>query len=228
MSRGRQDSRHAIMLHLVATDMDGTFLAPVTTEGHANGVVKERSVRCVATLRAANVTFCIATGRPAPALQEHVETIGLELPCICFNGAAILTMGPGRPPVSLYQRPLEADVVSKVYMFADAEDVCLSYSLVDRAIARCSSEAHRAQLAKYVHLEGVEQTVVESCAELLSLPPPLKVPCLVHTDPVLSRRSGETFLLTLCSCVPNRWCCLRPLRTRWLRRHEQRSVRVRT
>jgi len=178
-------------LHLVATDMDGTFLSPVTSVGHANGVISDRSVRCVAALRAADVIFCIATGRPAPALQEHVDRLGLELPCICFNGAAVLTMAPGAPPKPLYQRPLQPYVVPSIFAFADAEGVCLSYSLVDRAVARCASAAHDEFLAKYVRLEGVEQAVVRSCDELRALPPPLKVVLLTSEPDALAARARE-------------------------------------
>ncbi|KAL1507703.1 hypothetical protein AB1Y20_007316 [Prymnesium parvum] len=176
-------------LHLVATDMDGTFLSPTVSEGHANGVVSERSAKCAAALQAAGVVFCIATGRPAPALQDHVDRLGVELPCVCFNGAAILTMRPGAPPTPLYERPLPAEIVRAVCEFADAEDVCLSYSLVDRAVARCSTEAHASDLVNYVRLEGVRQATVTSCAELLLLPPPLKMVVITATPDALAAKA---------------------------------------
>ena len=176
-------------LHLVATDMDGTFLAPVTSIGHANGVVSDRSVKMVAALKDADIVFCIATGRPAPALQEHVDRIGLPLPCICFNGAAVLTMAPGVPPTPLHLRPLSADALAVIFAFADSEDVCCSYSLVDRAVERCKSEAHADLLAEYMRLEGVEQAVVPSCAELSTLPPPLKVVLLTAEPDALAVRA---------------------------------------
>lgn len=113
-------------LHLVVSDMDGTLLAPTTDQGHANGRLTTRSLDCISRLHAAGVRFCIATGRPAPALQAHVDTIGLELPCVCFNGAALLIMRPGSPPTPIFQRSLSAEIVRAVCAFADAEDVCLS------------------------------------------------------------------------------------------------------
>ncbi|KAL3898435.1 MAG: hypothetical protein SGPRY_012839 [Prymnesium sp.] len=133
-------------LHLVVSDMDGTLLAPTTDQGHANGRLTTRSLDCISRLHAAGVRFCIATGRPAPALQAHVDTIGLELPCVCFNGAALLIMRPG-------------------------------------------TAAHTEWLANYMRLEGVEQSVVKTCEELLELPPPLKA--RVTPPPCLSILSGH-------------------------------------
>eukprot|EP00966_Prymnesium_polylepis_P165898 3834664-Prymnesium_polylepis.1 len=100
-------------------------------------------------------------------------------------------MAPGAPPKPLYQRPLQPYVVPSIFAFADAEGVCLSYSLVDRAVARCASAAHDEFLAKYVRLEGVEQAVVRSCDELRALPPPLKVVLLTSEPDALAARARE-------------------------------------
>lgn len=205
-------------LHLVATDMDGTFLStPQRAASHVNGELTTRSIQMVQALTSAGVVFAIATGRPAPALQPHVDALGSiadgrvswdGLPCMyvisrhdpnaatvafdpqhassqprCFNGAAVLLMAPSKPPVSLWQRPLEKDVVRAVIAFAEREDLCLSYSLFDRAIARCVGPAQRELLERFMVLEGVKQQVVSSADELLALPPPLKIVLLVPSSP---------------------------------------------
>ena len=87
--------------------------------------------------------FPFATGRPAPALQPHVDALGLALPCICFNGAAILHMAPRAPPKALHLQPLAPAAVAAVLAFADAEDLCCSYSLFDRAVARSKEWSKR-------------------------------------------------------------------------------------
>jgi len=198
------------MLHLVATDMDGTFLSPATAaQGHANGFVSSRSIAAASSLAASGVVFTIATGRPAPALQDHVDALGLELPCICFNGAAVLRMAPRTPPRALRLSTLPPPAVASVLAFADATGLCVSYSLFDRAVARVASPAQQELLDEYMRLEGVTQTVhrrlwprgrvhvdlcsctwvdsfssaqvVGSSEELLSLPPPLKLVLLTPT-----------------------------------------------
>ena len=81
----------------VATDMDGTFLSPPPdVSGHVNGELTQRSVALAQSLTASGVVFAIATGRPAPALQPHIDALGIDagIPCICFNGAAVLQMAP--------------------------------------------------------------------------------------------------------------------------------------
>ena len=165
-------------LHLIATDMDGTLLSPAAAaEGHANGYLSERTIDTARSLAAEGVIVCIATGRPAPALVDHVEALGISLPCICFNGAAVLRMhADGRPLESLWTRPLAADAVAAVLAFANAEGLCCSYSLLDRAVASCATPTQRALLDEYMQLEGVTQQVVSTTAELLELPdPPLKM-----------------------------------------------------
>ena len=160
-------------LHLVATDMDGTFLSPsaVVTGGHANGFLSKRSIATAQSLVASGVLFVIATGRPAPALREHVSTLGLSLPCICFNGAAVLRMhADDRPSEELWTRPLAADAVAAVLRFADAERLCTSYSLLEGAVAACATPAQRELLDEYMRLEGVRQRVVPGTAQLSPLP----------------------------------------------------------
>ena len=82
----------------------------------------------------------------------------------------------GRPLESLWTRPLTTDAVAAVLAFANAEGLCCSYSLLDRAVASCATPAQRALLEEYMRLEGVTQRVVGSTAELAELSePPLKM-----------------------------------------------------
>ena len=70
----------AAPLHVVAVDMDGTFLSP-------DGTVSSRNRRLVKDLLARNIAFAIATGRPAAALQPFIDSLGLTCPAVTFNGA---------------------------------------------------------------------------------------------------------------------------------------------
>ena len=66
-------------LHLVATDMDGTLLSPAAAEGHANGYLSQRTIDTARSMAAEGVIVCIATGRPAPAL-DRLAPIGCASP----------------------------------------------------------------------------------------------------------------------------------------------------
>ena len=185
----RKLRRKALKYHLVATDMDGTFLPPAegveqlaSSVGSKSAVLSKRCISAAHDMRAQGIVFCIATGRPVPALQPHVDNLGLEdLPCICFNGAAVCRMSPRSAAVCLRQQALDQDVVRAVLAFADAADLCISYSLFDRAVARCRGAEQSALLQEYETLEGVGQVVVASTDELRALPPPLKIVLLTRS-----------------------------------------------
>lgn len=177
------------VFHLVATDMDGTFLAPAdgietiaSTAGTVGAMLSERSIAVAHALQKSGIIFCIATGRPVPALQPHINTLGLEdLPCICFNGAAVCKLSAGGQAVCLKEQSLDPAAVRKILNFADEAGLCVSYSLFDRALARCSGAEQAALLKEYEALEGVRQTVVASTKDLLALPPPLKIVLLTRS-----------------------------------------------
>ena len=175
-------------LSLVATDMDGTFLTPcIDATGHANGFIGPRSVAIAKALTADGVIFAIATGRPAPALQPHVDDLGIALPCICFNGAAVLKMAPHCPPEVWHLSPLEDATVKAVLQFADSHDLCCSYSLFDRAVARCVGAEQQTLLDEYMQLEGVRQAEVGTTSELATLgEPPLKIVLLTKSPDELA------------------------------------------
>jgi len=162
-------------LHLVASDMDGTLLAP-------SGTLSERTLAVVRDLRARGILFAIATGRPAPALQQHVDRLGLAIPCITFNGSSLMHMRPLLPPTPLWEHSLSGDLAEKAIRFAVGAGCCVSYSMRDRAVALVTSAAHRAFLTRYETLEGVTQGVCEEQADMLSLPAPaLKIVALTDT-----------------------------------------------
>ena len=149
---------------LVAADMDGTLLTSSTTLSPA-------TIDFVRTLSDRGILFAVATGRPAPSMQPHIDTLGVALPCILFNGACLMHMRPGLPPTPLWESALSDDLAAAVVGFAHGQaGLCVSWSMRGSATALVTSEAHRAQLSRYEELEGVEQRVVETPAALLAQP----------------------------------------------------------
>jgi Cof subfamily protein (haloacid dehalogenase superfamily) len=72
-------------IRLVATDLDGTLLAP-------DGQVTARTARAVAAARAAGIHVVPVTGRPPQATWSLAAAAGLGPLGVCANGAAIVDL----------------------------------------------------------------------------------------------------------------------------------------
>ena len=158
----------------VVVDRDGTLL-------NSSGALSAKTLAAVRDLSNKGVLFAIATGRPVPSLQPHIDAIGLEVPCITFNGAAVCSLRPNAPPHLIWQRPLGAAAVSSAISATELLGLCLSYVMADCTVCRCHGHEQRRLLDKFEHLEGVKQRVVTSSAELEGLPGPLKLVVLTRT-----------------------------------------------
>ena len=75
------------MIQLIASDMDGTLLAPYTSE------VSERAKMQIDRLIQHGILFCPASGRQYPCLKMMFEPLGDRIPYICENGAAVVVHG---------------------------------------------------------------------------------------------------------------------------------------
>jgi len=85
------------MIKLIATDMDGTLL---DTEGN----LPKDFFSTLEKLKAKNVKFVVASGRPYDTLRRSFEPISDELDFICDNGAFIVENG----------KVLNIDVMDKI------------------------------------------------------------------------------------------------------------------
>jgi len=75
------------MIQLIASDMDGTLLAPYTAE------VSAQAKQQIDRLIQRGVLFCPASGRQYPCLKSMFEPLGDRIPYICENGAAVIVNG---------------------------------------------------------------------------------------------------------------------------------------
>ena len=146
------------MLKVVVVDMDGTFLnsSPVAP-------ISLRNRQLVSTLLDRGVTFAIATGRPAKALQPFIDDLSLDsVHTIVFNGACLQRARAGKPAELIWQQTLPAKLAARILALVRGPSLglALSYSTRDCAVALVDSDAQRAQLATYERLEGVSQDVV--------------------------------------------------------------------
>jgi len=65
------------------SDVDGTLLRPDHSLSQAN-------IDAVRQLREAGIQFSVASARPPRAMRHIIEALGIDLPCVAFNGANVI------------------------------------------------------------------------------------------------------------------------------------------
>lgn len=139
----------AALVSGVCVDLDGTTL-------NSQQRLTPRTVRALRAADEAGIEVCIATGRPASAVQPFVDEIGLSLVCICFNGAASMRLAPDRDPEILAAIP--ATHSEEILACAERLGLCLSCCSATRSYANPKTVDHETMLKEFERLEGVEQT----------------------------------------------------------------------
>lgn len=90
------------MIKLIATDMDGTLL-------NEHGKLPEDFFETIEKLKAKNVKFAVASGRPYVTLYENFKPYSDDIYYICDNGAYVVGHD-GQPEISVINK----DVVNKI------------------------------------------------------------------------------------------------------------------
>jgi Cof subfamily protein (haloacid dehalogenase superfamily) len=92
-------------IRLLALDLDGTILPP-------EGPISARTRRALAGARAQGVRVVLATGRMYRSALPHVESLDLDGPLICYQGAYLRERPApdGAPGAILWHQTLPADV----------------------------------------------------------------------------------------------------------------------
>lgn len=124
------------MIRLVASDMDGTYVA-------YDGTVSEANMNAVRRMNAEGIVFAAASGRNHEGIMRLFKPYGLEVECICANGAQYIDIHGNL--VSSAYLPLEKslkiiDVFQKhhvhfmffaaegIYCYEDAEKEIRAYA----------------------------------------------------------------------------------------------------
>ena len=192
-ARNRRGGGGAQALRIVATDLDGTFL-------DGAGRISARSRELVATLAERGITFAIATGRPAAALQPLVDDLGVpSLPVIMFNGACLQHCSPRAAPTLVWEQPLTSALAKEVVQLIDSAGLPLVYFTRIASVGLAKSSAHRTRLASVRIAPDLRPTVCPPCrvppAHFAACPPcfggsgvgdgwwALWTPSLAHLNP---------------------------------------------
>jgi Cof subfamily protein (haloacid dehalogenase superfamily) len=83
--------RLALVIELIAIDMDGTLLNPAHE-------ITPRVRNAIAAARAKGIGVVLATGRPFSGAHRYLRELGIDGDddyCICFNGTVMQTVGNG-------------------------------------------------------------------------------------------------------------------------------------
>ena len=138
-------------LKLIATDLDGTLLAP--DKSLSPGA---RDAASVALER--GVSFCLASGRPALALAPVArELFGnpAGFPCVCFNGALAAVMdSEGLPDRTLLEQRLPAAVTLEVLQLCDELSYPVQWCDLTATYNNATSESAVAMLRSLEDIDG--------------------------------------------------------------------------
>lgn len=99
-----------VPISLLALDLDGTTLLPDRT-------VHPKAAAAIARAAAAGVRVVLASGRNAPSVRRYADSLELEGPIICCNGAHVM-LGAD---VELLHHALDVSLVSQLLAYAKAQ-----------------------------------------------------------------------------------------------------------
>jgi Cof subfamily protein (haloacid dehalogenase superfamily) len=149
---------------LVVCDLDGTLVGE-------NLRMKAEDLDCIREVRRREIEITLATGRTFESALPYVQELGIELPVILCNGAAIVH------PVSgeiLYQQKLPKEPVLKILKKAWEADLdCLLYT---DPFSSCPSVSQLTPvLADFILLEGLHCVELNDLATVVRDDSPIKI-----------------------------------------------------
>jgi Cof subfamily protein (haloacid dehalogenase superfamily) len=148
---------------MVALDLDGTLLGP----DHQLAEVQAQYLR---SLQARGFTVCIATGRAAPSVYEHVKKLNLPepVPVVCSNGARGFTVDAKTlEKKELFSNPVSKEIVEETLQIARQHNYAVQYYHDDDIYVNSSKPEHAKITQLYSQLTGSQITQVSDDFESL-------------------------------------------------------------
>jgi hydroxymethylpyrimidine pyrophosphatase-like HAD family hydrolase len=155
---------------MVALDLDGTLLQST------NHQIDDKQAQYLRNLyTTTGVKICIATGRAAPSVYEHIKKLALPdpIPVVCSNGArgvfmtSTTTTSSSSSSLSrsstsqlnndglheeIFATPVSYDVTKKTIDLATELGYCIQYYVDDYIYANPTTEAHTGLLQLYTDI----------------------------------------------------------------------------
>lgn len=173
--------------------MDGTLL----NEKHE---ISETSLAFLRKLSNEGFLVILATGRSAPAVYHHVETLDLPrpLPVVCYNGASCRvfpphTKDPAAEQKVLFGAPLSAEAVNAVLKLGEYLGCMAQYYVKDDIFVVCKDSKDADLMARYQALTGANHVQLESYSNIVKergLPSKVRRHVLLDVLLVMNNRSG--------------------------------------
>lgn len=135
---------------MVALDLDGTLLGL----DHQLADIQAQYLR---SLHARGFTVCIATGRAAPSVYQHVQKLNLPepIPVVCSNGARGLRIDSKTlEKEELFYSPVSKDIVEETLQIARQYNYAVQYYHEDSIYVNSSKPEHSKITQLYSELTG--------------------------------------------------------------------------
>ena len=148
-------------IRLIAVDMDGTLL---NHEGKLTG----RTVKAAKAAMEKGTKFVLSSGRMPGALKHFAGEIGVNAPCVCFNGGAAVDVFTDE---IYYQTPVPIELAKEIAKTAEDMGLYIHAFINGGYIASEYNE----KTAEYERLTTVKATVVNGKVSENMTEAPMKV-----------------------------------------------------
>ena len=176
-SPNMSESENPQQFRLVVFDLDGTLVDESLR-------MKAEDLDCIRELRRRGVAITLATGRTFDSALPYVQRLGVELPVILCNGAAIVHPLSGE---ILYQQRLPEEPVLILLQRAREADLdCLLY--ID-PLSGCPCVSQLTPiLAEFILLEGLHCVELNDLPEVVRGDQPIKIQIVGEESGLLGLR----------------------------------------
>ncbi len=148
-------------IRLIAVDMDGTLL-------NHEGKLTERTVKAAKAAMEKGAKFVLSSGRMPGALKAFAGELGVNAPCVCFNGGAAVNVFTDEV---FYQTPVPIELAKDIAKTAESMSLYIHAFINGGYIAPEYNE----KTAAYEKLTTVKATVVNGKVSENLTEAPMKV-----------------------------------------------------
>lgn len=148
-------------IRLIAVDMDGTLL-------NHEGKLTERTMKAAQAAMEKGAKFVLSSGRMPGALKAFAKEIGVNAPCVCFNGGAAVDVFTDEV---FYQTPVPIELARDIAKTAEDMGLYIHAFINGGYIAPEYNE----KTAAYEKLTTVKATVVNGKVSENLTEAPMKV-----------------------------------------------------
>ncbi|MBQ1258276.1 MAG: HAD family phosphatase [Clostridia bacterium] len=163
-------------IRLIAVDMDGTLL-------NHEGKLTERTIKAAQAAMEKGAKFVLSSGRMPAALKAFAGEIGVNAPCVCFNGGAAVDVFTDEV---FYQTPVPIELAKDIAETAESMGLYIHAFINGGYIAPEYNE----KTAQYERLTTVKATVVNGKVSENLTEAPMKVLILDTPEGVEKVLSG--------------------------------------